>query len=147
VLEQMFGSSNDKRSSSNVPDNISSSFIHIDQDHEKQSSVQKEEVKSASLGKSDGPVSQTKTSSFGRTKVTLTEKEDCSTLTNDYDDDDTDDEYDDQELLLEFQKHVSKHIKLQNGQGDLLYSHEELIDSYALLEATHEVMVTTVKFS
>jgi hypothetical protein len=147
VLEQMFGSSNDKRSSSNVPDNISSSFIHIDQDHKKQSSVQKEEVKSASLGKLDGPVSQTKTSSFGRTKVTLTEKEDCSTLTNDYDDDDTDDEYDDQELLLEFQKHISKHMKLQKGQGDLLYSHEELIDSYALLEATHEVMVTTVKFS
>jgi hypothetical protein len=44
VLEQMFGSSNNKRSSSNVSENISSSFIHIDQDQEEQSSVQKEEV-------------------------------------------------------------------------------------------------------
>jgi hypothetical protein len=39
VLEQMFGSSNEKRSSSNVPENISSSSIHIDQDQEEQSSV------------------------------------------------------------------------------------------------------------
>jgi hypothetical protein len=31
--------------------------------------------------------------------------------------------------------------------GDLLCSHEKLIYSYALVEATHEVMVTTVKFS
>jgi hypothetical protein len=30
---------------------------------------------------------------------------------------------------------------------DLLCSHKELMDSYALLEATHEVMVTTVKDS
>jgi hypothetical protein len=32
VLEQMFDSSNDKRSSSNVLENISLSSIHIDQD-------------------------------------------------------------------------------------------------------------------
>jgi hypothetical protein len=29
-----------------------------------------------------------------------------------YDDDDTDDEYDDKELLLEFKKLISKHMKL-----------------------------------
>ncbi len=40
VLEQMFGSSNDKRSSStNISENVSSSSIHIDQDQEEQSSV------------------------------------------------------------------------------------------------------------
>jgi hypothetical protein len=38
-------------------------------------------------------------------------------------------------------------MKLQKRHLDLLYSHEKLIDSYALLEATHEVMLTTVKFS
>jgi hypothetical protein len=43
----MFGSSNDKRlTSKNVPENISSSSMHIDQDQEEQSSVQKEKVKS-----------------------------------------------------------------------------------------------------
>jgi hypothetical protein len=36
---------------------------------------------------------------------------------------------------------------LQNRHGDLLCSHKELIDSYALLESAHEVMVTTVKDS
>jgi hypothetical protein len=77
VLEQMFVSSNDKRSSSNVPENISSSSIHIDQDQEEQSSVQNEEVKSASLGKLDGPVSQTRVSDFGRTKITLAKEDDC----------------------------------------------------------------------
>jgi hypothetical protein len=52
VPDQMFGLSNDKRSSStNIPENISSSSIHIDQDQKEQSSVQKEKVKSASLGK------------------------------------------------------------------------------------------------
>jgi hypothetical protein len=61
------------------------------------------------------------------------------------DDDDSDDEYDDQELLLEFKKLISKHMKLQKRHGDLLCSHKNLIDSYALLEATHEVMVTKVK--
>jgi non-canonical (house-cleaning) NTP pyrophosphatase len=58
ALEQMFGSSNDKRSSSiSIPENISSSSMHIDQDQEEQSSVQKEKVKSISLGKQDGLVS------------------------------------------------------------------------------------------
>ncbi len=58
VLDQMFGSSNDKRSSStSIPENISSSSMHIDQDQEEQSSVQKEKVKSANLGKLDGPFS------------------------------------------------------------------------------------------
>jgi hypothetical protein len=52
-----------------------------------------------------------------------------------------------EELMLEFQKLISKHMKLQKINRDLLCSHEKLIDSYALLEATHEVMVTTVKFS
>jgi hypothetical protein len=62
-------------------------------------------------------------------------------------DDDTDDEYDHEELLSEFQKLISNHMKLQKRHGDLLCSHKELMNSYALLEATHEVMVTTVKDS
>jgi hypothetical protein len=42
ALEQMYGSSNDKRLSLiNVSENISSSSIRIDQDQEEQSSVQK----------------------------------------------------------------------------------------------------------
>jgi hypothetical protein len=56
-FEQIYGSSNDKSSLSNVPEDISSSSIHIDQDQEEQSSVQKEKVKFISLEKSDGPVS------------------------------------------------------------------------------------------
>jgi hypothetical protein len=57
LFEKMFGSSNDKRSSStNILESISSSSINIDQDQEEQSSVQKEKVKSASVGKSDGPI-------------------------------------------------------------------------------------------
>jgi hypothetical protein len=85
---------------------------------------------------------------FGRTRIGLAE-DDYSTLSSDddNDDDDTNNEYDNQQLLLEFQKLISKHMKLQKRYGDLLCSHEKLIDSYALLEATHEVMVTTVKFS
>jgi hypothetical protein len=98
--------------------------------------------------KSDGLVSQTGVSNFGRTKVTLAKDEDCSTSSSDVNDDgDTDDEYDDQELLLKFQKLISKHMKLQKRHRDLICSCEKLIDSYALLEITHEVMVTTVKFS
>jgi hypothetical protein len=55
----MFGSSNEKRSSStSISENISSSSMHIDQGQEEQSSVQKENVKSISLRKSDDPVSQ-----------------------------------------------------------------------------------------
>jgi hypothetical protein len=70
----MFGSSNDKRSSSiSISENISSSSIHIDQDQEEQLSIQKE-VKSASLKKLDVPISQTGTSSFDRTETFLDEK-------------------------------------------------------------------------
>jgi hypothetical protein len=150
VFEQIFGSINDKRSSStSMLENISSSSMHIDQDQEEQSSNQKEKVKSANLEKPDGPVFQTRVSDFGITRIDLAEEDDCSTLSSDddNDDDDTDDEYDDQDLLLEFQKLIRKHIKLQKRHRDLLCSHEKLIDSYALLEATQEVMVTTVKFS
>jgi hypothetical protein len=40
ALQQMYGSSNDKKSSStNVPENISSSSMNIDQDQEEQSSA------------------------------------------------------------------------------------------------------------
>jgi hypothetical protein len=55
VLDQMYGSSNSRRSSSSAPENISSSFTHCDQDQEEQLSVQKE-LNSASLGKPEGPV-------------------------------------------------------------------------------------------
>jgi hypothetical protein len=78
----------------------------------------------------------------------LAEEEDCSMSSSDNNgDDDTDDEYDHEELLSEFQNLISKHMKLQERHVDLLCSHKELMDSYALLEATHEVMVTTVKDS
>jgi hypothetical protein len=153
VLEQMYGSSNSKRLSSSALENISSSSTYFDQDQEDQSSVQKEErVKSASLGKLEGSVSQTGGSGFGRIEITLPEEKDCYTSSSnddddDDDDDDTDDKYDHEELLSEFQKLISKHIKMQKRHEDLLYSHKELMDSYALVEATHEVMVTTVKDS
>jgi hypothetical protein len=88
VLDQMFGWSNDKRSSPNIPENVSSSSIHIDQDQEEQSSVQKEKVKSVSLGKQDGPISQTGVSGFGRTKVILAEEDDYSSSSSDDDNDD-----------------------------------------------------------
>jgi hypothetical protein len=110
VLDQMFGSSNDKRSSSNVPENILSSSSHIDQDQEEQSSVQNEEVKSASRGKPDGLVSQTGLSGLGRTKTSFAEEDDCSTSSSDVIDDDTDDEDYDKERLLEFKKLISKHM-------------------------------------
>jgi hypothetical protein len=79
----------------------------------------------------------------------LAEEDDRSTSSSNVDnnDDDTDDEYDEYDLLVEFNKLISKHIKLQKRHGDLLYFHKELIDSYALLESTHEVMVRMVKFS
>jgi hypothetical protein len=78
----------------------------------------------------------------------LAEEDDCSTLSSDVDDDDdTNDEYDEQELLVEFQKHISKHMKLQKTYEDLLYSHKELIDTYILLESTHEIMVIMIKDS
>jgi hypothetical protein len=46
---------------------------------------------------------------------------------------------------VEFKKLITKHMELQKRHGDLLYSHKELMDSYALLESAHEIMVTTVK--
>jgi hypothetical protein len=107
-------------------------------------------VKSVSLEKPDCSVSQIGVSSFGRIETFLIEEEDCSTPSSDDDDDDdddTDDKYDYEELLLEFKKLLSKYMKLQKIHGDLLFSHKELIDSYALLESTHEVMVTKVKDS
>ncbi len=36
-------------------------------------------------------------------------------------------------------------MKLQKRHRDLLCSHKELMDSYALLESAHEVIVTTAK--
>jgi hypothetical protein len=53
-------------------------------------------------------------SGFGRTKIILIEENDCSSSCSDddNDDNDTEDEYDDQELLVEFKKLISKHIKL-----------------------------------
>jgi hypothetical protein len=94
-----------------------------------------------------GSISQNGVSGFDRIRIDLVEEDDCSTSSSDDDDDDTDDEYDDQDLLLEFQKLISKIMKLQKRHGDLLCSHEKPIDSYVLLEATHEVMVIMVKFS
>jgi hypothetical protein len=111
VLEQMHGSSNSKKSSSSAMKNISSSSTLYDQSQEGQLSSQKEEVKFASLGKPDCPVSQTGGSNFSRTEEILFKEEDCSTSSFN-DDDGTDDEYDKQELLVEFKKLISKHIKL-----------------------------------
>jgi hypothetical protein len=114
VLKQMYDSSNSKKLSSSDPENISSLSTHFDQEQEEQSSVRKEELNSASLEKSDGPVFQTGGSSFGRTENILSEKDNCSTSSSDVDDDDdTDDEYDEQEHLVEFKKLISKHMKLQ----------------------------------
>jgi hypothetical protein len=109
----MYGLSNSKRSSSSASKNSSSSSTHFDQDQEEQSSVQKEELNTASLGKLDGPVSQTIVSGFVRTKNVLAEEDDCSMSSSHIDDDDdTDDEYDKQEFLVKFKKLISKHINL-----------------------------------
>jgi hypothetical protein len=80
---------------------------------------------------------------FGRTEITLPEEKDCSTSSSD--DNDDADEYDHEELLSKFQKLISKHIKLQKRYVDILCSHKVLMHSYALLESTHEVMITTIK--
>jgi hypothetical protein len=79
----------------------------------------------------------------------LIEDDSSSSSSDDDDNDDSinDDEDDDQVLLEEFNKLISKHMKLQKRHGDFLCSHEKLLDSYALLEATHEVMLTMVKSS
>jgi hypothetical protein len=148
VLEQIYGSSNSKKSSSSAPENITSSSTLFDQSQEGQSSSQKEKAKYASLGKPDCPIFQTGGSSFDRTENVLSEEDHCSTSSSDVDDDDdTDDEYDEQELLVEFKKLISKHMKLQRRYEDLLCSHKEVMDSYVLIESAHEVMVTTVKDS
>jgi hypothetical protein len=66
----MYDSSNSKRLSSSAPENISLSSTHFDQDQEEQLSIQKEEkVKSASLGKPEGPVSQTRWSDLAEQKL------------------------------------------------------------------------------
>jgi hypothetical protein len=146
VPEQMYSSCNSKKLSSSALKNISSSSTLFYQSQEGQSSSQKEEAKSVSLGKPDSPVSQTGLSGFGRIETSLAEEDDFSTSSFD-DDDDTDDEYNEQELLVEFKKHIRKHMKLQKRHEDLLCSHKELMDSYVLLESAHDVMVTTVKDS
>jgi hypothetical protein len=56
VFEQMYGSSNSKKSSSSALKNISSSSTLFDESQEGQSSSQKE-AKSVNLGKPDCPVS------------------------------------------------------------------------------------------
>jgi hypothetical protein len=56
VLEQMYDSINSKKLSSSDPENTSSSSTHFDQEYEEQSSVQKEELNSADLGKPEGPI-------------------------------------------------------------------------------------------
>jgi hypothetical protein len=94
----------------------------------------------------DCPVSQTGGFNFGRIETSLAEEDDCSTSSSD-DDDDTDNEFNEQELLVELKKLISKHMKLQKIHEDLLCSHKELMDSYALLESAHEVMVIMVKDS
>jgi hypothetical protein len=100
------------------------------------------------VGKPEGPVFETGGSGFGRIENDLSEEHVCSMSNSNINDDgDTDDEYDEQELLMEFKKLINKHMKLQKRHGDLLCSHEELFDSYALLESAHEVMVTKVKDS
>jgi hypothetical protein len=139
----MYDSSNSKKSSSSALKNISSSSTLFDQSQEGQSSSQKEEAKFVSLGKLDCPVSQTGLSIFDRIETFLAEEDDCSTSSSD--DDDTDDEYNEQELLVEFKKLISKQMKLLKRHEDLLCSHKELMDSYVLLESAHEVMVTMVK--
>jgi hypothetical protein len=113
VLEQLYGSSNSRKSLLSAAKNILSLSTHFDQDQEEQLSVQKEELNSTSLGKSDGPVSQTGGFGFDRIENVLSEEDDYSMSSSDIDDDDdTDDEYDEQEILMEFKKLISKHMKL-----------------------------------
>jgi hypothetical protein len=70
-------------------------------------------------------------SGFGRTENVLAKEVDCSMSSSNIDDDDnTDDEYDEQELLVEFKKLISKHMKLQKRHDDLLYSQKEIDLSY-----------------
>jgi hypothetical protein len=93
------------------------------------------------MEKLDGPVSQTGCFSFGRIEAKLLEEDDCSISSSD--------DFDDmsQVLMEEFHKLIIKHMKLHKRHEDLLCSREKLIDSYTLLEATHEFMLATVKSS
>jgi hypothetical protein len=110
---------------------ISHHYLHILIKIKKSNQVfKKEELNSTSLGKPDDPVSQIGVSDFGRIENVLAKEDNYSMSSSDVDDDDnTDDEYDEQELLVEFKKLISKHMKLQKKHGDLLCSHKELIDS------------------
>jgi hypothetical protein len=75
------------------------------------------------LGKPDGSVSQIRVSNFGRIENILAKEDDCSTSSSDIDDDDDiDDEYDEQEILVEFKKLISKHMKLQETWGSPMFS-------------------------
>jgi hypothetical protein len=150
--EEKYGSSDDERSlMKNDPKKISPLTGIIDQDQEKQLSIQKEELQSINLGKLDVLVSQTRCSGFGRTEASLVEEDGCSISSSEDDDDseDSDDDSDDDDLnrvlMFEFEKLVGMHRKLQDKHSNLLCSHEKLIDSYALLETAHEVVMTTVK--
>jgi hypothetical protein len=71
VLEQMYGSSNSKKSSSSATKNISSSSTLYDQSQEGQSSFQKEEAKSTSLEKLDYPVLVEQKISFLKKMIAL----------------------------------------------------------------------------
>jgi hypothetical protein len=122
MLEQIYGSSNSQRSSSSVPENISSSSINIDQGQEEQSRTQEGKGRVYQSGKPDCPISQTRVSGFGRIEIALVEEKDCSTSSSNDDDDDTDDEYDHEELLTDFQKLISNHMKLQETWRSPMFS-------------------------
>jgi hypothetical protein len=71
VLEQLYGSSNNKKSLSSAPENISSSSILFDQSQEGQSCSQKEKAKSASLGKPGCPVLEEQKMSYLKKMIAL----------------------------------------------------------------------------
>ncbi len=50
-----------------------------------------------------------------------------------------------EELKSQLEESTSKHVGLQEKYDELLCSHENLIDSHAMLEAAHEVIIATVK--
>jgi hypothetical protein len=93
ALEEIYGSSNIGKSSMKIAsENISSSIEPIDQEQVVQSSIQDEKVNSANSRKSNGPVSQIVWSSFGRTKASSLDEDDCSGSSSNDDDDASDDE-------------------------------------------------------
>jgi hypothetical protein len=67
----MYDSSNSKKSSSSTTKNISSSSTLYDQSQEGQSSSQKEDAKSASLGKPEGPILAEQNISYLKKMITL----------------------------------------------------------------------------